>query len=124
MRKVIQLSATTYTPSLDDGGLRDTRQGLVVAALCDDGSAWLIHPDQLNSRWTNLPQIPQGELLEHWLVEVSRCLVRNYLVRRDVIDRVVKENRARLEARHESGVDADVAAHELTEHLKQAENRT
>jgi hypothetical protein len=66
MRKIIQLSSTTYAVAIDGDGLRDAEQGLVVAALCDDGSAWLIRPDQTIPRWKSLPQIPQGELLQNW----------------------------------------------------------
>lgn len=110
MRKIIQLSTTTT-----GDGPRDAEQELVVAALCDDGSAWLIRPDHGNSRWESLPQIPPGELLQNWLAEVGKCLTRNHLMRHDAIEGVLKDNNQNLVTKFESGVDADAAARELNQ---------
>ncbi|WP_144030388.1 hypothetical protein [Burkholderia sp. AU6039] len=110
MRKIIQLSMTTT-----GNGPRDAEQELVIAALCDDGSAWLIRPDDGDSRWESLPEIPQGELLQNWLAEVGKCLTRNHLMRHDAIKGALKDNNKILVDMFESDVDAVAAASELNQ---------
>ncbi|WP_186183712.1 hypothetical protein [Burkholderia gladioli] len=118
MRKIIQLSATAQVPSFDSVGVHDLGLELTVTALCDDGSAWLIRPEQDNSRWECLPQIPQGALLQDWLAEVGECLTRNHLFRADAIERVVNEHRAFLIEQHGAGLDATVTAREVAKRYK------
>lgn len=60
MRKIVQVAVATRVPELDGDGLRDKSQEVVVTAVCDDGSAWLIRPEEHNPQWECLPQIPQS----------------------------------------------------------------
>lgn len=59
MRKVIQVVIATQAPELEEFGSRDKTQEVVVVALCDDGSSWLIRPDEHDALWKRLPDIPQ-----------------------------------------------------------------
>ena len=59
MRKIVQIAVSTRAPEVDAEGSRDKAQEVVVTALCDDGTAWLIQPDEHEARWQRLPEIPQ-----------------------------------------------------------------
>lgn len=58
-RKIIQIATTSQALEKDVDGSRDSAKELVVAALCDDGSAWMIRPDVHQAQWERLPKIPQ-----------------------------------------------------------------
>lgn len=63
-RKIIQLSATTQLLAADSrksDGPGDVV--VVVAALCDDGTSWLIRlEDEYPPKWDRLPDIPQSDV--------------------------------------------------------------
>lgn len=46
MRKIVQVAVAAQAPEMNGDGSRDKAQEVVVTALCEDGSAWLIRPDQ------------------------------------------------------------------------------
>lgn len=60
MRKIIQLAMACQAPYEDINNVRQIDDELVITALCDDGTAWLIRPDLAKPRWTALPIIPAG----------------------------------------------------------------
>lgn len=59
-RKIIQIATTTQAPEKDGDGIRESSKELVVTALCNDGSTWMIRPDVHQAQWECLPQIPQN----------------------------------------------------------------
>lgn len=59
MPKIVQVAVAAQGPEKFEDGTRDKSQEVVVTALCEDGSVWMIRPDQHMARWERLPQIPQ-----------------------------------------------------------------
>lgn len=53
MRKPQQISVTSG--SQQDGA----GSNITVAALCDDGSVWIISPHDVDAMWTRLPDIQE-----------------------------------------------------------------
>jgi hypothetical protein len=58
MPKIVQIAVAAQAPEVDKYGAREKAEEVVVTALCDDGSAWLIRPDESNASWARLPEIP------------------------------------------------------------------
>lgn len=58
-RKIIQIAMTSQAPyTLDEE--HDLEREVVISALCNDGTAWLIRPDAGSQAvWERLPPIPQ-----------------------------------------------------------------
>lgn len=58
MRKIVQLAVATQAPETNRDDLREKGQEVIVTALCDDGSAWMIRPEEPRPTWGRLPDIP------------------------------------------------------------------
>lgn len=115
MRKIIQLSTATC-PRIQEGeGPGDANAEVAVAALSDDGSAWMVRTGHGSSRWEALPPIAQGQSLEAWLVEVSKYVTRNDLMRYDAIETLIKDRYKILVGKFQAGISPETAASELNQ---------
>jgi hypothetical protein len=115
MRTPIQIAALRFAkPSVTGEGPDSIETELV--ALCDDGTIWTMFGMQ--GEWVPVPKIPQGPMLDDWLLDVGAKLAANHSLRKDAVGRVVEEHRGILVAKYNDGVTASDAARLVADLLK------
>lgn len=107
MRSPIQIAALRVAKPNPTGDGPDSIDTELVA-LCDDGTIWTMFGTQ--SEWVPVPKIPQGPMLDDWLLEVGAKLAANHHVRPDAVNRVVEDHRSILVAKYNEGATATNAA--------------
>lgn len=110
MRKPIQIAALRYNLPSKVEGRPDSIESEVLA-LCDDGTIWILMTS--SNDLVPLPKIPQGPLLEDWLLDVGSILVERHHLRKDAIHEIVENFRSDLVGAFNSGVTTEDAAKTL-----------
>jgi hypothetical protein len=107
MRTPIQIAALRFTrPSVTGEGADSIHTEIV--ALCDDGTIWTMFGT--GNEWVPLPKIPQGPMLDDWLLDVKSKLLANHFVKPSAVDQLVEDHRSILVGKYNDDATATEAA--------------